>query len=778
MTTDKELIRIFDGATGTELSNTAQQNSCSIDELNIVAPDAVYNLQTAYIKAGTDFITTNTFGTNPAKWNSSKYSWQQIANAAIAISKKATCNTGVAVMFDVAPTGKLMEPIGDYTFQEAYDNYRQIAEETSSKVDGYILETFSDLYELKAAILAFKENTSLPVFATMTFDNTYHTLSGSTPEIVALTLSSLGVNALGINCSESPDIVLEVVRRMKPFATAPIIAQANKGLPQIVNGKVKYNYDDMMFAEWCSKLIEAGANIIGGCCGTSPSTIATVAQLHKGKSSKGVSRIDGTYICSSTKLLKLEKGIICGERLNPTGKKKLKQALAEENYSYLQQEALAQKESGADFLDLNVGIPNCNETALLCNAVKKIQEICDLPLQLDSSNPNALKEAIRLYNGVPMINSINGDKASLDALLPLVASFRTPVVALPLNESGIPENAEGRVAIAEHIIAKATEYGIDKQLLVFDGLVMAVSSNQQYGRVTLNTISALHNMGFLTTIGLSNVSFGLPERAYLNRTFLALALENGLDFPIMNPLDKDTTEVVKSYMALTGNDINCQSYIDFNTSKTVETNENKSLFDIIVSGLKDEVPECISKELTTFSGDHITNNILIPALKEVGDKFEKNQIFMPQLIRSAETAKRAFDILATEKENNGKEETKIIAPVILATVKGDVHDIGKNIVKVVLESYGYPVADLGKNVSKEDIYNTYLEKGATAIGLSALMTTTVDSMRETIEYLHQKGVQCPVMVGGAVLTQEIATDIKADYYAKDALTAATILNNL
>ena len=776
MITNKELIKIFDGATGTELSKLPQAEHYSIDILNIVAPDAVRKLQADYVAAGADYITTNTFGTNPAKWESTQYSWQTVADAAIENAKAVA--DGANVIFDISPTGRLMEPIGEYTFQEAYNNFRQIVEYTASKVDGYLLETFADLYEIKAAVLAIKENSNLPVFATMTFDNTLHTLSGSTPEIVALTLSSLGVDALGVNCSESPDIVLEVVKRMKPFASVPLLAQANKGLPQLINGTVVYNYTDEMFAEWCGKLIEAGANIIGGCCGTSPSTIKVVADTYKDKPSKGVSTIDGTYICSSTQLVKLDKGVICGERLNPTGKKKLKQALTEENYSYLQQEALAQKESGADFLDLNVGIPNCNETALLCNAVKKIQEVCDLPLQLDSSNSNALKEAIRLYNGVPMINSVNGDSDSMNALLPLIARFSTPVVALPLNENGIPESAEGRVAIAKSIICNAEEYGIDKRLLVFDGLVMAVSSNQQYGRITLDTLSALHNMGFLTTIGLSNVSFGLPERAYLNRTFLALALENGLDIPIMNPLDKDTMEVVKSYMVLTGKDDKCQNYIDFNTVKEDNSNSETSLFDAIVNGLKEQISAGIEKELTLNDSDHIINNILIPALQEVGNRFEANKIFMPQLIRSAEAAKRAFDILAAEKSSKSSTEIQDKAPVIIATVKGDVHDIGKNIVKVVLESYGYPVKDLGKNVAKEDIYNTYLEAGALAIGLSALMTTTVDSMRETIEYLHQNDVKCPIIVGGAVLTQDIATDIKADYYAKDALTAANILNTL
>lgn len=766
---------IFDGATGTALTNAADRYNCTIDELNVVAPKAVQQLHIAYINAGADYITTNSFGINPIKWRGQICTWQQAAQAAIANAK--AIKHSAKIVFDISPTGKLIEPIGEMSFQEVYDNYAQLVEVTKGAVDGYILETFTDLYELKAAILALKEHSALPIFATMTFDSTLHTLSGSTPAIVAVTLDALGVDALGVNCSSSPEIVVEAVRQMRPYTTKPIIAQANKGLPQMVGGVVHYDFNDDDFLNIALELLDAGANIIGGCCGTEPSTIAKIAQL-KQRSPKPINPVDGTYICSSTKLVKLKHGTICGERLNPTGKRLLKAALAEENFDYLQREALSQCDAGADFLDLNVGIPNCNETELLCKAVKSIQRVCDLPLQLDSSNPTAISQAIRIYNGVPMINSINGSKESLDALLPIIAQYHTPTVALPLNEDGIPESAKGRIAIAHNILSTAQQYGISKHLLIFDGLVMAVSSNQEYGRITLSTLSQLKTMGLLTTIGLSNISFGLPERHYLNRCFLALALNSGLDIPIMNPLDRDTMEVVKSYLALTAQDEQCQSYIKFNTSTQSNDEGEDTLYNNIVCGYRENIENSLHRELSHTNSSDIINSTLIPALKEVGERFEKNLIFMPQLIRSAESAKFAFDLLSKIDEKRESYTTELKPSIILATVKGDVHDIGKNIVRVVVESYGYRVIDLGKDVDREVIYNAYTTHSVIAIGLSALMTTTVESMKETIEYLHTKGVSCPIIVGGAVLTPEIATAIHADYYAKDALTAANILNSI
>lgn len=772
-----EQIQIFDGATGTELSYLPEvlgAQGLTIEELNIDFPLIIKDLHRSYIDAGADYITTNTFGVNPAKWQSQRYTWKQVADAAIDNARQAAQNSSVKIFFDMSSSGRLMEPVGDFTFEECYANYTDIVNYTKSKVDGFILETFTDLYELKAAVLAVKDATELPLFATMTFDDTDRTMTGSTPEIVALTLSSLGVDALGVNCSTSPDKITGLVARMKPFASCPILVQPNKGLPEIRDNKVSYNINDQEFAYWAGKMIEAGASIIGGCCGTSPSTIRAISK-YKGLQAPTPAKPDGTYICSSTILLQLRQGLVCGERLNPTGKKKLKAALAEGDFEYLQHEALAQRNAGADFLDLNVGVPNCDEKALLCQAVKKVQEVCDLPLQLDSSNPEALKAAIRLYNGVPMINSINGDENSLSNLLPLIAAFQTPTVTLPLDKDGIPETSKGRIAIAERIIARAAESGIDKRLLVMDALVMAISSNQEYGNTTLQTLAELKKLGVLTIIGLSNVSFGLPERAHLNRTFLAMALTKGLDIPIMNPLDHDAMEITKSFMALSGKDPGCQSYILFNTEASQDS-APESLYNAIVKGLKDSVLQLLDKELETNNKEAIINGILIPALEEVGVHFEKNEIFMPQLIRSAESAKLAFELLASRYDTSETDSDK--GSIILATVKGDVHDIGKNIVKVVLQSHGYRVFDLGKNVDETVIEECYRQNHSQAIGLSALMTTTVDSMHHTIDYLRSRGINCPIIVGGAVLTEDIALSIGASYYSKDALQTARLMNDI
>lgn len=478
MTIDK--IQIFDGAQGTVLADAhphepgdeGKPKHNGVAVLNLTNPARVQKMHTDYLEAGAQYITCNSFELNPVKWQSTEYTWQEIADAAIQNARTAVGDKAM-VMFDVSTSGQLMEPVGPFTFEQAYDNFRQVAEYTWQRVDGYLLETFSDLYELRAAILAIRDVCSKPIFATMTFDEQARTLTGSTPEIVALTLSSLGVDALGVNCSTNPAGVIDVVRRMKPFANCPILAQPNKGLPEMRDGEVVYNWTDEQFAAAAKDLIEAGASIIGGCCGSSPSTIKAIS-VYKGEPAPAASKPDGAYICSSTILLKLDKGLICGERLNPTGKKKLKAALAEGNFEYLQHEALAQKDAGADFLDLNCGVPNSDEKALLCQAVRKVQEVCDLPLQLDSSNPDAIQAAIRLYNGVPMINSVNGGEESMSRLLPIIARYQCPSVTLPLDERGVPETCQARIDIAKSIIERAESMGIDRRLLVFDGLVMAI----------------------------------------------------------------------------------------------------------------------------------------------------------------------------------------------------------------------------------------------------------------------------------------------------------------
>lgn len=774
MTIDK--IQIFDGAQGTVLADARdpEHKHQGVAALNITNPSRVQQMHRDYLEAGAQYITCNSFELNPAKWQSKEFTWQQIADAAIQNARTAVGDRAM-VMFDVSTSGQLMEPVGQFTFEQAYDNYRQVAEYTSDRVDGYLLETFSDLYELRAAILAIRDVCRKPIFATMTFDEQARTLTGSTPEIVALTLSSLGVDALGVNCSTNPAGVIEVVRRMKPFATCPILAQPNKGLPEMRGGEVVYNWTDEQFAAAAKDLIAAGASIIGGCCGSSPSTIKAIS-VYKGQPAPEISKPDGTYICSSTILLKLDKGLICGERLNPTGKKKLKAALAEGNFEYLQHEALAQKDAGADFLDLNCGVPNSDEKALLCQAVRKVQEVCDLPLQLDSSNPEAISAAIRLYNGVPMINSVNGARESMSRLLPIIARYQAPSVTLPLDERGVPESCEGRIEIAHRIIREAESMGIDRRLLVFDGLVMAISSNPQYGKITIDTLAALKKLGVLTTIGLSNVSFGLPERGTLNRNFLAMAFMNGLDMPIMNPLDRETVATVRASMALTGNDPGCAGFIYFNTQASDEQVAD-NLYNAVAQGLKDRVKECIEREMPDLGKDRIINEVLIPALGEVGARFARNEVFMPQLIRSAEAAKLAFAVISEQFGTKGDDEPSK-GHMIIATVKGDVHDIGKNIVKVVVQSHGFSVTDLGKDVPKETVLEAAVNEKPNAVGLSALMTTTVDSMKETIEYLRANGITCPIIVGGAVMTPDIASAIGATYYSKDALETAHLMQEI
>ena len=772
--TDK--IRIFDGAQGTMLAGAQdhEHRHQGVAVLNITNPERVQQMHRDYLEAGAQYITCNSFELNPAKWQSKEYTWQEIADAAIDNARTAV-GTRASLMFDVSTSGQLMEPVGPFTFEQAYENYRQVALYTADRVDGYILETFSDLYELRAAILAIRDCCSKPIFATMTFDETGRTLTGSTPEIVALTLSSLGVDALGVNCSTNPLSVVDVIRRMKPFASRPILAQPNKGLPEMRDGQVVYNWTDQDFVKIAADLIEAGASIIGGCCGSSPSTIKAIS-IYKDRPAPEISKPDGTYICSSTILLKLEKGLICGERLNPTGKKKLKAALAEGNFEYLQHEALAQKDAGADFLDLNCGVPNSDEKALLCQAVRKVQEVCDLPLQLDSSNPEAISAAIRLYNGVPMINSVNGARESMSRLLPIIARFQAPSVTLPLDERGVPESCEGRIEIARRIIKEAEKMGIDRRLLIFDGLVMAISSNPQYGKITIDTLSALKKLGVLTTIGLSNVSFGLPERGTLNRNFLAMAFMGGLDMPIMNPLDRETVATVRASMALTGNDPGCAGFIYFNTQASGEQVAD-NLYNAVSQGLKDRVKDCIEREMPDLGKDRIINEVLIPALGDVGARFARNEVFMPQLIRSAEAAKLAFAVISEQFSQTGSDEAAK-GHLVIATVKGDVHDIGKNIVKVVVQSHGFSVTDLGKDVPKETVLEAALNEHPDAIGLSALMTTTVDSMKETIEHLRANGITCPIIVGGAVMTRDIASAIGATYYSKDALETAHIMQHI
>lgn len=770
-------IQLFDGAMGTMLTGRKETEGVLFENLNVLSPELVQDIHRQYLEAGAEYLTTNTFGANRIKLKDSKFSLEEVIDAAIANARKAAENSSAKVIFDIGPSGKLMEPLGDLTFEAAYDNIKEIVQYTRDKVDGYLIETYADLLEMKAAVLAVKENCTLPLFATMTFEESGRTLTGSTPEIVALTLTSLQVDALGVNCSTGPDRMIEIVEKMRAFTHLPILVQPNKGLPEMCCGQISYSLNNSDFAFWTEKIVAAGATIVGGCCGTTPQTIRSISHLKQTKT-KSYKPISDTYICSATRLLKLEKGILCGERLNPTGKKLLQKALLENNFDFLQQEALQQAAAQADFLDVNVGIPNCDEKTLIVEAVKKIQEVCELPLQLDSANPAAIEAAIRIYNGVPMINSVNGNEESMQALFPVIAKYGAVSVALTLDKNGIPETPEGRLEIAKKIIAKAAEYGIGKHLLVFDALVMTISSNQQHGRITLETLAQLKKLGVLTIIGLSNISFGLPQRAYLNRTFLIMALQSGLDIAIMNPNDTDSVRMLKAFNALAGYDDNCATYIAASNATPVEfpvkKQSEQSLYQTIVQGLKGTTETLTNKELEDKTPETIINEILIPALTEVGEKFEKGTLFLPQLINSAETAKAVFAILAKHFKQIDTKKEKII----LATVQGDIHDIGKNIVKIVLESHGFQVIDLGKNVAIEKVVEAFGTHQPDAIGLSALMTTTVDAMAKTIAELRKLPNICPIFVGGAVVTEQIAKEIGADLYGADALATVNKLEEL
>ena len=766
-------VRLFDGAMGTILAADPELNTYLPEELNLLFPAKILAIHRAYVEAGAQYITTNTFSANPIKLNSSRFSLQEVLDAAIELARQAAGASSCKIMLNIGPTGKLLEPVGELSFEEAYENFKSVVDYTKDKVDGYVLETFSDLYEIRAAVLAVKENSALPLMATMTFDTSGRTLTGSSPEIVALTLTALGVDVPGINCSTSPEHLIPLIKRMRAFTHLPLLVQPNKGFPVLCQGSVSYAMSDEDFVYYTGKLIDAGASIVGGCCGTTPSTITMMSRF-KNLPLKEYAPPADSYICSSTQLLKLQQGLVCGERLNPTGKKKLQQALLNSDFGYLQQEALSQQEAGAHFLDLNVGIPNADEVDLLCRATKKIQEICDLPLQLDSSNPEAIEAAIRVYNGVPVINSINGSEPVLKAMLPLLSKYGASAVALTLDEKGIPETVEGRLHIARRIIAKASARGINKNRLIFDALVMAISSDQSYGPLTLDTLRSLKKLGVLTTIGLSNVSFGLPNRPLLNRSFLLMALTLGLDIPILNPLDKENMQSLKAFNALTGADPACENYIASHSLNPVQE-QSDSLYQVVLSGLKDSLPLAMDKILKEKEPQQIIDEVLIPALNEVGLRFEKKHVFLPQLIRSAEVARQAFQQLG---DLFVRSADKTQGLVVLATVKGDIHDIGKNIVKVVLESHGYRVVDLGKNVDPEKVLDAYQTYHPMAIGLSALMTTTVPSMSQTLEALKAVAAKCPVIIGGAVITESLAREMGADYYAPDALTAIRILKEL
>lgn len=757
-------VMIFDGGYGTELEKRGIMVKMP-ELLNITNKDEIADIHRSYIEAGCDFITTNTFGANRIKMPNEDR--KLVIESAIELAKRY--RTTQYVMCDIGPLGKMLYPMGELSFDDAYEAFKEMVVIARDHVDGFILETFTDLYELKCALLAVKENSDKPVFTTMTFDTTGHTLTGTSPRIMAELMSNMGADAIGVNCSLGPKDLRPIVEEFLTYCDKPILVQPNRGIPMLQNGRASYSLSEEAFALAMQNFCDAGVAVLGGCCGTNPDFIRAIAK-NKGKkvTPRQVNRT--ATITSATKSVTFDKVQICGERINPTGKKKLKEAIINGDFDYIFKEAIKQEEAGAHLLDVNLGVPKTDDVSNMKKVVVKLNEITNLPLQIDSSNPAAIEAGCRYYNGVPLINSVNGNADNMAAIFPIAKKYGAVVLGLTMDDNGIPQTAEERFAIAERILKGAAQYGIGAHRMMMDTLTLTCSAQQPLVKETLRALRMVTDqLNLPTALGVSNVSFGMPNRELINSTFLSMALENGLTMPIINPCNAMMTNAILAFNALRGTsedlDAFVQNAVAQDTAVAPAVTSQMTLSDAVRRGLKEDSVALTREALLSQQPMSIINEVLIPTLNMVGSDFEKQKIFLPQLISASEACKEAFAII---KEQFSQSETQK-GLVILATVKGDVHDIGKNIVKVIFESYGYKVVDLGKDTAKETILEAYQQNQPDVIGLSALMTTTVISMEETIKFLKDNGVTCPIFVGGAVLNQQLADEIHADYYTKDAL---------
>ncbi len=766
---------------GTMLQKLGLNNSDLPEELNILESEKIINIHKKYIEAGAKVITTNTFGANEIKLKQSKFSVESIIDKAIDNVKKAKGNKEILIALDIGPIGQLLEPMGTLKFEEAYEIFkRQIIQGQKSGADIILIETMTDLYEAKAAILAAKENTNLPIFCTMTFEKNKRTFTGCTPLSMILTLEGLGVDALGVNCSLGPNELDDIVDEIIKYSSIPIMVQPNAGLPTIKEGKTIYNVKPKKFAAFQRSIVEKGVRIVGGCCGTTDEFIREIVYILKDVQVKKLKEKNIWGVCSSTKAVLIDGVKIIGERINPTGKKLFKEALRNNDIDYILKEAIGQVESGADILDVNVGLPEIDEEETMKKVIKEIQSIIDTPLQIDSNNPKVIEKALRVYNGKPIVNSVNGEDKVLDNLLPLIKKYGAAVVGLTLDDKGIPKKAEERLKIAEKIVNKALEYGIRREDIFIDCLVLTASAQQEGIMETLKAVTLVkEKLNVKTILGISNISFGLPNRELINKTFLAMSLQSGLDLPILNPNNKEMINIINAYKVLNNEDRGAESYIEKYTNEISNGKEvknlksNITLREIVIKGIKEEAYSKTKELIKNRDELSIINEDLIPALDEIGEKYEKGIIFLPQLIQSAETVKKAFTAIKEKlREDNSPKINK--GKILMATVKGDIHDIGKNIVKVILENYGFDIIDLGKDVEAERIVEEVKKNNIKLVGLSALMTTTVNGMKDTIKALKESRMDCKVFVGGAVLNKEYAEMINADYYAKDAKEAVDI----
>lgn len=776
----KELL-FFDGGMGTLLQERGLKPGELPETWNITHKQEMTAIHRQYFEAGSDIVLSNTFGANALKFHSDEYALKDVIFAGIECAKKAAKEAAgdreVYVGLDVGPTGKLLKPMGDLDFEEAYRVFAEMMTYGAQAGADFIhIETMSDTYEVKAAVLAAKENTDLPVFVTTIYDEKGKLLTGGdVPSVVAM-LEGLRVDALGINCGLGPEQMLPILEQLMKYTSLPVIVKPNAGLPKQKNGETYYDVDPETFAETMQHIVDIGACAVGGCCGTTPAHIRELVKACKGLPVKEPEWKDYTVVSSYGKAVVIgDKPVIIGERINPTGKKRLKQALKEHDLDYILKEAIGEQENGAHILDVNVGLPDIDETQMMTEAVEAIQSVTSLPLQIDTVSIEAMEAAMRIYNGKPMINSVNGKQESMDQVFPLIQKYGGVVVGLTLDEGGIPNTAEVRFQIAQKIICEAKKYGIDKKDIVIDVLAMTVSSDPEGAKTTLEALKMVREkLHVRTVLGVSNISFGLPYRPAINSNFYTMAMLNGLSAGIINPSSEDMMRSYYSYCALMNYDENFETYIRVYGNEKAKAADHPAktseitLGSAIEKGLKEEAVLITKQLVREMEPLAIINQELVPALDRVGKGFEKGTVFLPQLLMSADAAKKAFAVIKdqfAEGDMTGSDNPKII----LATVKGDIHDIGKNIVKVLLENYNFDVIDLGKDVAPETIVEEALSRDVKLVGLSALMTTTVVSMEETIRLLREQKPDCKVMVGGAVLNQEYADMIGADFYGKDAM---------
>lgn len=766
---------ILDGGMGTMLQARGLRPGDHPEIYGMEHPEIVEEIHRKYIEAGSNVIYANTFEANGHKLKGTGHTPTEVITANIRTARRAAGDS-VKVALDVGPIGELMEPLGTLTFEEAYEVYKEmVTAGEKAGADLVVFETQTDLQEVRAGVFAARENTSLPVWTTMSFEESGRTFSGTTVASMACTLDALGVDAMGVNCSLGPKQLIPIIEEMITWTDKPIIVKPNAGLPDPSTGA--YSIGPEEFAQQMRSYSELGVSILGGCCGTDPEFIRNLSEVipacadRKGKKRHGV--------CAAGHMTELKGIRVIGERINPTGKKRFQQALRDHDLDYIIERAIEQADAGADILDINVGLPGIDEPAMMREVVTAVQGMVSLPLQIDSSNIEAIEAGLRACNGRAIVNSVNGDEEKLKTILPIVHKYGAAVVGLTLDENGIPQTAEERVAIAERIIDAAVEIGIPKEDVLVDCLTLTVSAQQEQATETLKAIREIHDrLGLHCVLGVSNISFGLPQRIHVTENFLIQAMTCGLDLPIVNPNQGEIMDAIASFKALSGEDVSCENYIArFSQAEEAPTDPGISsemtIEKAILKGMKKETRELTRIQLETRSEMEVVNEVLIPALDLVGEKYEKQEIFLPQLINSANAACEGFDLIKTEIAKRGGDSVSK-GRIILATVQGDIHDIGKNIVKVVLENYGFQVLDLGKDVPPKNVVETAVREDIRLIGLSALMTTTVSAMKETIELLRQSGHECSVMVGGAVLTEEYAREIGADYYARDAKASADI----